>query len=62
MKKYQRRTVEKINKVKLFDKDVLDLIILLEDCDMDKDLTYEQIAYKILEKLNINKETTIREI
>lgn len=46
-------------KVKVFGKKILDLIILLEDCDQNKTLTYEQIAYKILEKLGIETKTRI---
>lgn len=42
-----------MTKVKVFDKRALDLIILLEECDLDKTLTFEQIAYKILEQLGI---------
>lgn len=49
-------------KVMYFNKRVLDLIILLVDCDQDKNLTYEQIAYKILETLGIKSEVLISSI
>ena len=44
---------------KMLDAKVLDLIILLEDCDQDKNLTYEQIAYKIMGKLGIETQMEV---